>query len=56
MMRILMSAGSFAAAIASAAGPRINLNTMIQIAIRTHWMMNAAKALLAKVYLVTPQN
>jgi hypothetical protein len=45
MMRILMSAGSFAAAIASPAGLRISLNRMIQIPIIMNWTINAETAL-----------
>jgi hypothetical protein len=56
MRSIFTSAGSFAAATASAAGPRIGLMIMTQIAKMMTWIMNAETALLKKVYLVTPQN
>ena len=55
-MRIFISAGSFAAAIALDLGSSISLKIMIQIAMRMHWRINAEMALLAKVYFVTPQN
>jgi hypothetical protein len=56
MMRMFTSAGSFAAAMSSPAGPRINLMMMIQIAMMIHWIINAEMALLKNVYFVTPQN
>jgi hypothetical protein len=56
MIRILTSAGSFAAAMALAAGPRISLKIMIQMTMNMHWKMNAKIALLKWVYFVTPQS
>lgn len=55
MIRILTSAGSFAAAMALAAGPRISLKIMIQMTMNMHWKMNAKIALLKWVYFVTPR-
>jgi hypothetical protein len=55
-MRIFTSAGNFAAAMLSAAGPRINLSKIIQRATKMTKTMNAETALLKWVYLVIPQN
>ena len=56
MISMLTSAGRFAAAIASAAGLRINLKMTIQMPMIMNWIINAAIALSRCVSFVTPQN
>src|SRR4030043_646082 len=56
MIRIFTSAGSFAAAMALAAGPRIALMMIIHMTMMITWMIKAERALLKKVNFVTPQN
>ena len=56
MIRMFTSAGSLAAAISAAYGPKITVHNAIQMATSTMTMIKAAIALVAPVNFVIPQN